>query len=122
MSPTPPRRVARALTLCGLLLGTGCTASVDEVPMPYFDVPVTCDNFCSTMLRHCRRVEQMYASLDDCQQTCSTWPNDPNATRRPMGNSLQCRMVYATMAAHVREKLEFCSNAGPSGGVMCHDG
>ena len=89
--------------------------------MPYYDVPITCDNFCNIMLRHCRRIEQMYPSLDACRATCATWPNDAKATNVPLGNSLQCRFVYATMATHVREKLEFCQNAGPSGGAMCHE-
>lgn len=111
----PVWAIASILSLCG------CTDDNEGRPWATDNVPITCNNFCTVMLRHCRGIKQMYASLADCQTSCAAWPDEPTRALTPSGNSLQCRFVYATMAPHVYEDLEFCANASASGGTMCHD-
>lgn len=83
-----------------------------------FDLDVTCETFCNTVVRHCRRVNQMYPSQAACEASCAEWPADAPALS-PQGNSLQCRMLYAVFAARVHERIGFCRNAGADGGQMC---
>jgi hypothetical protein len=98
----------------------GCGADGGEYAKPYFDVPVTCDNFCNLMLRHCREKWQMYPSFGDCLNTCAGWPNDSSASLT-QGNTLQCRFTYATLARRTASRAWFCVNGGPTGGQMCQD-
>ena len=97
-----------------------CGTTIGDLDGPYYDVEVTCDNFCNIMLRHCRGKWQMYPSLATCLDTCAGWPDDSNASYTD-GNTLQCRFAYATLAARKQNRTRFCVNGGPSGGQMCQD-
>jgi len=117
-------RARRWAALCAVWLGAwgleGCGNAAGEYGGPHFNVPVTCDNFCSIMLRHCRGEWQMYPSQADCLNTCAGWRNDSSASLTE-GNTLQCRFVYATLATRTENRAGFCINGGPSGGQMCQD-
>jgi len=115
------RRCAALLAIWAAFWGlNGCGAAAGEYNASYYDVPVTCDNFCSLMLRHCRGKWQMYPSFADCVSTCAGWPDDSGASLS-QGNTLQCRFAYATLARRTQNRAWLCVNGGPTGGQMCQD-
>lgn len=107
---------ASLLVMASLACGTARDAEIDA----YFDVPLTCDNYCNVMLRHCHNTWQMYPSLNACLSTCATWPVHGQAGPAE-GNSLECRLLYSNLATQRRDLISDCLNAGPAGGQMCHD-
>lgn len=98
-----------------------CVASCGSVaPGSDIDVPVTCDNFCNIMWRHCSGAWRMYATVSECNSVCATWPDVP-AGLNGSGNSRQCRFLYAALAIHAQDETGYCLNADAAGGQMCHD-
>lgn len=100
---------------------SGCGLIEPHEPSGVDDsVPVTCENFCNIMWRHCSGEWRMYPTLDDCRTACELWPNRPEGLSG-QGNSLQCRFLYAALAMNARDEAGYCLNANASGGQMCHD-
>ena len=75
--------------------------------------PNDCEGYCDLMEENCGDV---YGDRDTCLSTCALFPDDgePNDAD---GNTLQCRIYHAGVAAD--DSALHCPHASASGGDMC---
>ncbi|MEZ4227850.1 MAG: hypothetical protein R3B89_01720 [Polyangiaceae bacterium] len=76
-----------------------------------------CKTYCDDVMGACTGSLAQYASLDTCMATCETLPpgNDGDTT----GDSVECRVRQARLAASTGEPAVHCPNAGPGGNGAC---
>ena len=76
----------------------------------------TCEAYCDLVLSQCTAANTIFPDVAPCLQACAAYPV-AGAPGDAVGDTLQCRMFYASVA-HVRPRL-FCRAAGPGGGGQC---
>jgi hypothetical protein len=91
---------------------TGAGVCVDAPAPP-------CDVYCGLMLEGCQGT---FANVDACRTACAEYP-DTGAIGDRMGNSVQCRLLYATLASSPdtsdADQATYCANADPIGNGIC---
>lgn len=75
--------------------------------------PLTCDSYCTEILKSCGGDNRQYRSRDECLTTCKLL--DLGTERDGDVNSISCRLRKATSA----KTLSDCVAAGPFGGGVC---
>ena len=74
-----------------------------------------CETYCGLMLENCQGT---YEDADACLAECAHIPDD-GAIGDQMGDTVQCRLLYATQAGAMPEDADACLNAGPLGNGVC---
>jgi hypothetical protein len=74
--------------------------------------PVTCDSYCSSIMKNCKDATAQYSSLESCKATCLSFPVGQIGDK--VGNSLSCRVNHGVVA--MKDPKAECFNAGPTGG------
>lgn len=76
-----------------------------------------CAQYCSTVAATCGGDNQQYASETACLAVCSAL--EPGTEGDKVGNSVQCRLTRAELAATTGEPSNYCFSAGPGGAGVC---
>jgi hypothetical protein len=73
--------------------------------------------YCDTVAANCTGTEEQYASTTACLAVCDLLdPGNPGDTS---GNTVQCRLGRAQLAASTGEASNYCFSAGPGGAGVC---
>jgi hypothetical protein len=93
--------------------GNAGSSSAAEEPL--------CVRYCRTVAANCTEDYRQYASEDTCLAVCASLePGAPfAATANPSGNTVECRLARAVLAARTGEPVDYCFSAGPGGGGVC---
>jgi hypothetical protein len=100
--------------------GKGGKGGADAGP-----APVSCAEYCDAVQKNCTPADpaagtpatQVYISTAACLAVCKTLPLGTRDDTS--GNTVGCRLHYATSASTVGEKEANCSAAGPGGNSVC---
>jgi hypothetical protein len=76
-----------------------------------------CLDYCNTVQASCTGTSAQYASQIACLAVCEQLP--PGTAGATTGNSVQCRIGRAQLAATTGEPANYCFSAGPGGGGVC---
>jgi hypothetical protein len=76
-----------------------------------------CLDYCNTVQASCTGKSAQYASQIACLAVCAQLP--AGTAGATAGNSVQCRMGRAQLAATTGEAANYCFSAGPGGGDVC---
>jgi hypothetical protein len=78
----------------------------------------SCADYCTTIAANCTGANLMYASADDCMNTCMKMP--PGTVGMTSGNTMGCRLYHAGAAAGGQANADtHCRHAGPGGDGLC---
>lgn len=77
-----------------------------------------CTDYCTTMTANCSGDNAQYDDMADCQSYCSDRSWTAGAVDETSGNTLECRIYHAGVAA-AGEPAEHCPHAGPTGDGVC---
>jgi hypothetical protein len=81
-----------------------------------------CREYCDAVFAGCPLVNTQYASPEVCLAVCALLPPGTAAApgaAPPTGNSVQCRLAQAQLAARTGERNGYCAAAGPGGANVC---
>lgn len=96
--------------------GVGGNALVTtEVPPP----ETACEEYCRVVAENCVGVDEQYASAAACLAVCAVL--EPGERGDVRGNTVQCRLGRAVLAATTGEPGDYCFSAGPGGAGVCGD-
>lgn len=96
--------------------GLGGSALVAvEAPPP----ETACEEYCRVVGENCVEDDEQYASLAACLAVCAVL--DPGRRGDMLGNTVQCRLGRAELAATTGEPGDYCFSAGPGGAGVCGD-
>lgn len=91
------------------MAGSGGSAGPVEDPL--------CAQYCDLVAASCVEEREQYASRAACMAVCDLLePGEPGDTS---GNTVQCRLTRATLAATTGEPDNYCFSAGPGGAGTC---
>lgn len=90
--------------------GAGAPGLVDDETQ--IETSELCIEYCDTVMSNCEDDFAVYANRAACVETCNVLPPGPD--REPIGNTVQCRLKQAKVAAD--EPAPQCPLAGPGGG------
>jgi hypothetical protein len=76
-----------------------------------------CLDYCNTVQASCTGTSAQYASQIACLAVCEQLP--PGTAGATSGNSVQCRIGRAQLAATTGEPANYCFSAGPGGADVC---
>jgi hypothetical protein len=76
-----------------------------------------CLDYCDTVGTSCTGKNQQYASQVACLAVCELL--QPGSAGATSGNSVQCRLTRAGLAATTGEASNYCYSAGPGGAGVC---
>lgn len=76
-----------------------------------------CLDYCNTVQTSCTGKSAQYASQIACLAVCEQLP--PGTAGAMAGNTVQCRVGRAKLAATTGEAANYCFSAGPGGGGVC---
>jgi len=76
-----------------------------------------CLDYCGGVQASCTGKSAQYASQVACLAVCEQLP--PGTAGATTGNSVQCRLGRAQLAATTGEAANYCFSAGPGGGGVC---
>jgi hypothetical protein len=96
--------------------GTGDAATDRNAP-PEGGRPVSCDNYCNTIMSACTGSNTQYLNISVCQAYCLKM--NLGTQGEISGNTVGCRQNYAEQAAANIEPISGCLAAGPNGGSTC---
>jgi hypothetical protein len=95
--------------------GTGGTAGASAVDAG--QGAVSCAEYCGVLQKNCTAPTEVFVSVAGCLAACKTLPLGTRADTS--GNTVGCRLHYATSAGTIGEKDANCSAAGPGGNSVC---
>lgn len=86
---------------------------------PSPNAPVTCGEYCDTVMKNCAGNFEQYTSKEMCMAVCAHLPRGARADDSV--NTVGCRLRNAQLAAKLgqAEKDSQCSTAGPGGNGVC---
>lgn len=81
-----------------------------------------CRDYCDVVMENCTGAYQVYGNRIQCLHLCSVMA--PGSEGEVEGNTVQCRLTNARLAAETVEPASHCPQAGPGGaaadpGVSC---
>ncbi|MGE0323999.1 MAG: hypothetical protein AB7S68_16925 [Polyangiaceae bacterium] len=76
-----------------------------------------CKTYCDDIMAACTGTLAQYASVDTCMATCEALPAGNSGDTS--GDSVECRVRQARLAASTGEPAVHCPNAGPGGNGAC---
>jgi len=115
-------RVALSVVACFIV--SACASVLDietATDDPALDNPgpkkSLCQTYCDTLSANCNGNVEQFVSTETCLDYCAKLdPGKPNDTA---GDTVNCRLHYATSAKTAGEKADNCSAAGPGGNGTC---
>jgi len=76
-----------------------------------------CAEYCTTLAANCTGTNLQYASETACLAVCAALA--PGTDGDMAGNTVQCRLGRAELAASTGEPSDYCFSAGPGGAGVC---
>lgn len=76
-----------------------------------------CERYCDTVMANCTGDNPVYRSRTICDSVCATLP--PGQPGDTSGNTVECRLHFAELAATLGEPTLNCPAAGPGGDGLC---
>lgn len=93
----------------------GNALAATEAPPP----ETACEEYCRVVAESCVGTDEQYASPAACLAVCAEL--DPGPRGDAQGNTVQCRLGRARLAATTGEPGDYCFSAGPGGAGICGD-
>jgi hypothetical protein len=103
----------------GSMLGSAGAAGGSSMPVDPIVARASqpCLDYCNTVQTSCTGKSAQYASQVACLAVCEQLP--AGTVGATSGNSVQCRVGRAQLAATTGEPANYCFSAGPGGGGVC---
>ena len=99
--------------------GAGGVGGSTDSGGPEVDTRTLCERYCDTVMANCPDdiMVSQYISRTVCLNICATLPEGEPGDES--GNTIECRLHNAELAATLGEESFHCSNAGPGGHGVC---
>lgn len=97
----------------GVAAMAGSTSSLGVEP----PAGTLCDRYCQAIAANCVETDQQYVSPEACLAVCERL--DPGEPGDLSGNTVECRLARADLAASTGEPWDYCPAAGPGGAGIC---
>jgi hypothetical protein len=101
----------------GSAMVAGAAGSVSGTAAGDTDASPLCQQYCDVVAANCVGTDAQFASPLACLSVCALLP--PGTPGDTSGNTVECRLSRAQLAATTGEPSNYCFSAGPGGAGSC---